>query len=299
MSNKTGHRLENQGFQVPDVNQENISRPCRSSASGRLAGKANWKNFGFSLSSIVLVIIIWYAVALVVTLWRGVPFPTPLGTAGRLVQALGGATLVDHSLYRHIGDSLVRWLAGFLAASCCGIAFGLAAGWWKTFEKITMPIVHILQLIPGLAWIPVAILMFGVGETSTFFLIAVTAFTPVAINVVSGVKQVDAMYIRAGRMLGAEGKTLFLRVLLPGALPQIISGLRIGLGNGWRVLVAAEMIVGTGTGLGYAIVQSRWTLDYASAFVCVMVICLIGLVVERGFFSPLEKMTLGKWGFRG
>ena len=129
-------------------------------------------------------------------------------------------------------------------------------------------------------------------------MIAVTAFTPIAINVVSGVKQVDAMYIRAARMLGADGKTLFLRVLLPGALPQLISGLRIGLGNGWRVLVAAEMIVGTGTGLSYAIVQARWTLDYASAFVCVIIICIIGLIVERCLFIPLEKMTAEKWGIR-
>jgi ABC-type nitrate/sulfonate/bicarbonate transport system permease component len=97
-------------------------------------------------------------------------------------------------------------------------------------------------------------------------------------------------------MLGAGRKTLFLRVLLPGSLPQILSGLRIGLGNGWRVLVAAEMIVGTGTGLGYAIIQARWTLDYASAFVCIIVICLVGLATERLIFSPLEKKTVERWG---
>jgi ABC-type nitrate/sulfonate/bicarbonate transport system permease component len=85
-------------------------------------------------------------------------------------------------------------------------------------------------------------------------------------------------------------------VLLPGALPQIISGLRVGLGNSWRVVVAAEMVVGTGSGLGYAIVQSRWSLDFTSAFVCIIVIAMIGLVVEQAVLKPLERRTIRRWG---
>ena len=95
--------------------------------------------------------------------------------------------------------------------------------------------------------------------------------------------------------MGAGKKALFLQVLLPGSLPAILSGLRIGLGNGWRVLVAAEMIVGTGTGLGYSIIQARWTLDYTSAFACVGVICAIGLVFEQFIFNPLEQRTIERW----
>ena len=161
-----------------------------------------------------------------------------------------------------------------------------------------MPTVQILQLIPGLAWIPVAILIFGIGDRATLFMIAVTACAPVAINVAGGVKRVDEMYIRAARMLGLNNRMLFLNVLVPGALPHILSGLRIGLGNSWRVLVAAEMIVGSGTGLGYAIIQSRWTLDYAGAFVCIAIICCIGLIVERLVFIPLEKCTIELWGLK-
>jgi ABC-type nitrate/sulfonate/bicarbonate transport system permease component len=254
------------------------------------------KNFGFALASLVLVLSLWQLTAMVVAAWRSVAFPTPWTTALRLLGALGGDILVDHTLYRHVIDSLGRWILAFLAASTSGVVFGLAAGWWRAAEKITMPIVHILQLVPGLAWIPVAILIFGVGEKATFFMIALTVFAPVVINVVSGVKSVDVNYLRAARMLGAGRKVLFLRVLLPGALPHILSGLRVGLGNGWRVLVAAEMIVGTGTGLGYAIVQARWTLDYAAAFVCIIVICLVGLATERLVFSPLEKKTVERWG---
>ena len=84
-------------------------------------------------------------------------------------------------------------------------------------------------------------------------------------------------------------------MLLPGALPHILSGLRIGLGNGWRVLLAAEMVVGAGTGLGYSIIQARWTLDYSSAFACLLVILGIGLTVEHLVFAPLERWTVERW----
>jgi ABC-type nitrate/sulfonate/bicarbonate transport system permease component len=99
-------------------------------------------------------------------------------------------------------------------------------------------------------------------------------------------------------MLGAGSRTIFLRVLLPGALPQIISGLRVGLGNSWRVVVAAEMVVGTGSGLGYAIAQSRWTLDYTASFVCIITIAMIGLFVEQAVLRPLERYTIRRWELR-
>ena len=99
-------------------------------------------------------------------------------------------------------------------------------------------------------------------------------------------------------MMGAGQMTMLFKVLLPGAMPSIISGLRIGLGNGWRVLVAAEMIVGAGTGLGYSIIQARWTLDYASAFACLCVICVIGLLIEHLVFNPLEKRTVERWSLQ-
>lgn len=255
-----------------------------------------FKSAAYALGAFVLVIAVWQATAMAVTAWRHVPFPTPWVTSLRLIGALGGEIMVDHTLLRHAGDSLGRWIAAFGMASVAGVAFGLAAGWWRPLEQLTMPAVHILQLVPGLAWIPVAILIFGVGEKATFFMIALTVFAPAVINVVSGVKRVDVALLRAARMLGAGPSALFLRVLIPGALPQILSGLRVGLGNGWRVLVAAEMIVGTGTGLGYAIVQARWTLDYAAAFVCIIVICLVGLATEHLVFRPLEKLTVERWG---
>jgi ABC-type nitrate/sulfonate/bicarbonate transport system permease component len=245
-----------------------------------------------------MILLVWFGVAFTVTWLRGVPFPTPTGTVSRLIEMVGGHALLDRSLFSHTMASLIRWCIGFVVAATAGILFGMAAGWWRPLERIAMPSVHVLQLVPGLAWIPVAILIFGIGEGATLFMIAVTAFAPVAINVANGVKRVDEMYVRAARMMGASNRMLFLLVLLPGALPHIVSGLRVGLGNGWRVLVAAEMIVGSGAGLGYAIIQSRWTLDYTGAFVCLMVICAVGLVVEQLIFAPLERRTVERWGLK-
>lgn len=176
-----------------------------------------------------------------------------------------------------------------------GIGYGLLAGRLRGVEKATAGIPQLLLLVPGLAWIPVAILLFGIGETATVFMIAIAAVAPVAINVLSGIKTVDIQLVRAARMMGARRHILFFHVLIPAALPSLISGLRIGLGTGWRVLVAAEMVVGTGSGLGYAIIQARWTLDYPASFACIAVICAIGLLVERGLLGPLERRTRSRW----
>jgi len=247
----------------------------------------------------LIFLIFWEGLTIMIQLRRHVDFPSPWEVGQTLAALLSGTPLSEAPLSRHIGDSLLRWLTGFGIAAVTGVGYGLLSGWSKRFRDATLPILHVLQLIPGLAWIPVAILCFGIGEAATIAMIAVTAFTPIALNVLSGVQQLDETFLRAARMMGAKEKTLLLRVLLPGALPATISGLRIGLGNGWRVLVAAEMVVGTGTGLGYAIIEARWTLDYASAFSCIAIICLIGLLVEHLLFKPLEERTIARWYLTG
>lgn len=253
------------------------------------------KGLHLGIVPLLIFIVLWQMIAVMVTYIRGVPFPTPWLTAAKLGDLFGGQLLSDHTIYRHIADSLARWLIGFSMAVALGVCYGLAAGWSRRLEEATYKIVHLLHLIPGLAWIPVAILIFGIGEPATVFMITMAAFPPVAISVVAGVQGIDTTFVRAAQMMGANGRALFLGVLLPGSLPAILSGVRIGFGNSWRVLVAAEMIVGTGTGLGYSIIQARWTLDYSAAFACLGVICIIGLLFEQLVFNPLEKHSVERW----
>lgn len=248
-----------------------------------------------TLLPFIIILLVWEAVSLLVFSLRGVVFPSPFQTAVRLWELLNGDRLSDTSIYVHIVSSLKRWLAGFGIAAFLGTAYGLIAGRVVWVEKATARIPQLLLGIPGLAWIPVAILLFGIGETATIFMIVVSAFSPVAINVLSGIKNIDIHLIHAARMMGAGRNALFFKVLIPAALPSILSGLRIGLGTGWRVLVAAEMIVGSGTGLGYSIIQARWTFDYTASFACILVICIIGVLFEQVFLKQLEKKTVMQW----
>lgn len=248
-----------------------------------------------SAAPLLIVLIVWQLVALWVIILRGVAFPTPAETFLRLFELIDGVKLIGHSLYEHVASSLQRWVIGFSVAAVCGLAHGLLAGRIPAVEKATARIPQLLLLIPGLAWIPVAILIFGIGEPATIFMIAISSFAPIAINVLSGIKNVDIRFIHAAQMMGTGKRALFLTVLIPAALPSILTGLRIGLGTGWRVLVAAEMVVGTGTGLGYSIIQARWTLDYPSSFACIVVICGIGLLLEKVVLSQIEKHTIARW----
>jgi len=263
--------------------------------AGRAARRLSWPALAVAAASLAIPVFIWWAVAAVVQWKTQAPFPTPGLTLQRLFGLIRGSLLNDFPLSRHIADSLARWSVGFGIAVAVGISLGLLLGWSRLWERLAMPTVTVLQLIPGLAWIPVAILLFGIGPRTTIFMIAVTALAPIVINITAGVKGVDEMHLRAARMMGADDRTLFLRVLLPGSLPHLLSGLRVGFANGWRVLVAGEMVVGTGTGLGYSVIQARWNLDYAGAFVCVAIICAIGLIVERGVLLPLERRTIERW----
>ncbi len=255
-----------------------------------------WQGIALGLGAVALPLALWWAVAMVVTQMRHVLFPTPYATLLRLAELVEGKPLNDVTIYRHVGDSIRRWALGFGLATVLGIGLGLLLGWSRWLQRLSMPTVTVIQLIPGLAWIPVAILLFGVCERATVFMIAVTAFAPIVINTTAGVRSVDEVFVRAARMMGANDRTLFARILFPGSLPHLLSGLRVGFANGWRVLVAGEMIVGTGTGLGYSIIQARWTLDYPGAFVCIAIICAFGLLVERGIMLPLERRTVERWG---
>ncbi len=264
--------------------------PGIDAARGGLA-RAGWAlaAWGFGLA-------LWQGTAWTVTSLRAVPFPTPWQCATALGELVGGETFLDYSIYHHLRVSLLRWATGFGAGLGAGLVYALLAGWAWPVRRVTMPTVEVLQVVPGLAWIPVAILLFGLTPTATVAMIALTAFPAVAIAGTMGVRSVDARFVRAARMCGAGPVTLFATVYLPGALAHLLSGLRIALGAAWRVLVAAEMIVGSGDGLGYAIIQSRWTMDYVSAFVCIAIIAALGLATERLVLAPLEARTIARWG---
>ena len=227
---------------------------------------------------------------------KGAIFPGPVQVFSRIIRLFQGSILYDHLLATHLISSLIRWGVGYLLAIVAGLLSGLFLGTSKIIYRVGMPIIYVLQLIPGLAWIPISLLLFGIGNVSTIFMIFIMGFTPIVINTSGSIRSAPSIHINAAKMMGAGRTTLLLKVLIPFASLQIINGLRIGLANAWRVLIAAEMIVGVGVGLGYIIIQSRWSLDFEAAFVSIVLIIIIGLIIEKAIFGYLERRISYKLG---
>lgn len=182
-------------------------------------------------------------------------------------------------LPRDAVSSLYRVLMGFLIGTALALPIGLAMGASRTAYGLLNPILQILRPIPPIAFIPLAILWFGLGNPPAFFLISLGAFFPVLLNTVAGVRSVDAIYIRAARNLGASGRTLFFRVVVPAAMPMIMTGIRVGFGIAFIVVIVAEMIA-VNNGLGYRILEAREYFWSDKIVAGMITIGLLGLAID-------------------
>jgi NitT/TauT family transport system permease protein len=226
-------------------------------------------------------------------IWSGTRvFPAPLQVERGMVELFR-----KNVLWPDIASSLVRVAIGFGAAVVLGIPLGLALGWYPSLNQIVNPVMQILRPISPIAWIPVAIIFFGVGNNAAIFLIFMGAFFPIVVSCIDGVFNVPGVYRRAGRNFGLAPRQLLARVVFPAALPQIIVGLRLALGIAWLVVVAAEMVA-VDSGLGYLVIDSRNSGKRYDLVVGAMVIIgVIGLILDQGF-RRLEKIKSVRWGFR-
>ena len=194
--------------------------------------------------------------------WTGLLPVHKISSPFQVVQALYMVTVKglppEYLLHRHIAASLLRVFYGFFSALIFAVPLGILMGWNKILRYMITPFAEILRPIPPLAWIPIAILWFGIGIKSAAFIIFLGVFFPILLNTISGVLSVDARLIEAARVLGAGSGSILLKILTPAALPSMITGVRIGLGVGWMTLVAAEFTgVKSGYGLGYLIMIAR------------------------------------------
>jgi ABC-type nitrate/sulfonate/bicarbonate transport system permease component len=194
------------------------------------------------------------------------------------VLAAAWELIVSGELIRHLMDSLRRELTAFVWA-LAAIPLGIAMGWWKVVNDQLDPLVEMLRPIPPLAWIPLSIMWFGIGDTQNQFIIFLGIFFPILLNTITGVKGVEPNLIRAARCLGGNEGAVIRRVVLRAALPQIITGIRIGLGVGWMALVAAEL-VGASSGLGFLINDARTLLRTDIVIVGMITIGLVGLMLD-------------------
>ncbi len=235
-----------------------------------------------------LLIGLWW---LVVVQTASAIFPTPLQVVTGTLELVS-----DGSLWQHITSSLFRVGAGFGLAVLVAVPLGLWMGRVEAAYLTLNPVFQMLRPISPIAWIPIAILWFGVGNASPIFLIFIASVFPLIVQTASGVHTIERRYLRAAENFGVSRRKLYRLVIIPAVLPEIIIGMRISLGVAWLVVVAAEMIA-LRSGLGYLIMDSRNAGNRYDLVVAAMIIIgMIGLLLD-GLMRLLERMKTVRWRY--
>ncbi len=227
---------------------------------------------------------------LLILIWQGLSslqlipsykLPSPVEIVLGFKDLLVVGVPPGHLLHSHMLYSLYRVALGYAIAALLAIPLGLVMGWSGKLLEMIRPLIELVRPIPPLAWIPIAILWFGIGIKSAAFIIFLGAFFPILLNTISGVLSINPILVEAARTLHAKEKHIFLKVLLPGAVPSIFVGMRIGIGIGWMTLVAAEFTgVKEGYGLGYMIMTARDIQRPDEILSGMLVIGFIGLLID-------------------
>ena len=243
---------------------------------------------GWGLLPIVILLAIWELVARL-NLVPGQFFFPPFSV---VVQEFYYLT-VNGVLGENFLSSLIRVLIGFTAGSIAGILVGMIMGWKDIAHKALNPIINILYPIPALGWLPLLMLWIGINEMLPITIIFICSFFPVLYNTVTGVRNVDKDYIQAARTLGASDIRILTTVVMPLALPNIFTGLRLEAGMAWRVIIAAEMVA-IPTGIGALMMKAESLIRIDIIIVCLIVLAIMCLSFER-FFAFLEEKVTARW----
>jgi NitT/TauT family transport system permease protein len=206
------------------------------------------------------------------------------------------AMLADGSMLWHAAYTLARMLTGFALAVVIGLPLGILMGRARAVEGFFLPLVSALMPIPSLAWVPVFILWFGLGNAVAVLVVCYAAMFPMMLNAWSGVRSVNQLWLRAAGAMGADETALFWKVMLPGAAPFIITGLRQAFQRSWIAVVGAEMITSSDWGLGWVIYDAKEFLNTDVMLASLAVIGAIGFIFERMVFGSLERATVLRWG---
>jgi NitT/TauT family transport system permease protein len=233
---------------------------------------------------------LWEAVA------RSGTFPARLFPPLEQIGATFARLTAEGILPHHAALTLYRLAAGFAIAAVLGVLLGILMGRWRRAEAFLLPLVSIGAPIPGLAYAPLFLLWFGLGDSGSIVLVAFVSAFPVTLNTWTGVKAVKEIWIRAARTMGADERRLFRHVILPGAAPYMLTGLRLALAQAWRILVAVEMLAAVPWGLGWLIFGAREFLNTDVMLAGIATIAVIGVALDKLVFEPIERYTVVRWG---
>jgi NitT/TauT family transport system permease protein/taurine transport system permease protein len=204
-------------------------------------------------------------------------------------------SVLDGTLVSAIGDSLLRLFIGFVVGNAVAVPLGLAIAMNRTASDALQPVLSFFQSIAGIAWVPLAIVWFGIGMGSVVFVVANTIFFSSIYNVVIGVEMIPDVLRRAVRSHGANRRQELLHLVLPGALAQIIVGLRTSMAYGWRALVGAEILAGT-SGLGFMVMDAKQYYQTDVIIIGMLVIGALWMIIDRLLFGRIEARTIQRWG---
>ncbi|MCC4979125.1 taurine ABC transporter permease TauC [Klebsiella pneumoniae] len=242
-----------------------------------------------SVATLAVLLAVWWAVA-ALQLISPLFLPPPGQVLQKLITFAGPQGFMDATLWQHLAASLTRIVIALLAAVLIGVPVGIAMGLNSTVRGILDPLIELYRPVPPLAYLPLMVIWFGIGETSKILLIYLAIFAPVAMSALAGVKSAQQVRIRAARSLGASRAQVLWLVILPGALPEILTGLRIGLGVGWSTLVAAELIAAT-RGLGFMVQSAGEFLATDVVLAGIAVIAIIAFLLELGLRALQRRLT--------
>jgi ABC-type nitrate/sulfonate/bicarbonate transport system permease component len=238
-------------------------------------------------TGILLFLALWEVAARLV--WRDPQvLPSP---SQALIASL--TLLTPAQLLGHVGASLFRIVTGFAIAAVAGIVLGIVVGWSPRVNTVVRPFVELLRPIPPLAWIPIAIIWFGLGETSKVFVIFLGAFFPIFTSAWRGVTMIPPVLINAAQTMDVDGARLLWTVAIPASLPDIATGLRIGFGLSFGILVAAELIAAE-QGMGYLVMEARQLGHLGVSIFGVVLIGLVNLLADYQL-AATTRWTIGRW----
>ncbi len=237
--------------------------------------------------------------AVILALWTALPriadYPAYKLPPVSAVLAYAWESVLDGTLFTNIGASLARLAAGFVIGMALAVPLGLAIALNRHVADMVRPVLSFLQAIAGIAWVPLTIIWFGIGNGSVIFVIANTIFFATLYNTVLGVETIPLALHRAVRSHGGHGLSLITNLVLPGAFMQILLGMRTSVAYGWRALVASEMIAGS-NGLGYMTIDAVQWQRVDVIVLGMIVIGLLWMAMDRLLFVPLERRTVMRWG---
>ena len=223
-------------------------------------------------------------------------FPAALFPTIPTCLATLAGMLADGSMLWHAAYTLYRVLVGFAGAIVIGLPLGVAMARFRPVERFCMPLVTALMPIPSFSLVPLFMLWFGIGNLTTILIVLYAATFPILINTWTGVRAVNPLWLRAASSMGADEQALFRKVIVPGALPLIITGVRQAFLRAWIAVVGAEMLASSDWGLGWVIFDAKEFLNTDVMMASLVVIGLLGFVFERLVFGAVERATVQRWG---